>query len=205
MNHNLLLTNRSYLYAMLHTTTIPQEAFETAVTTWWDKQLGIAVAKTNEQDGFDLVQDVLLAAWEKWEELPKDETLEFYLLHALKLRIFNYYRSTTRYQQRLLKLELLLDSSIEQEDAMAGENLQAFREALLQEALATLPPHQQQLFTLRVHHQYSYQQIASMLNIAPASARVLYARALEQIKRHIRTNPAASESILSALVLFTIC
>lgn len=184
---------------------IPQAAFEAAVTTYWDKLLGIAVAKTNEQDGFDLVQDVLLSAWEKWEELPKDETLEFYLLHALKLRIFKYYRSTDRYQQRLQKLERLLNQSVEENTALAGEELEAFREALLREAVATLSPHQQQLFTLRVQHKYSYQKIAAILNIAPGSARVLYSRALEQIKTHIRTNTAASESLLSALVLFTIC
>jgi RNA polymerase sigma factor (sigma-70 family) len=184
---------------------IPQATFETVVMAYWDKLLCIAVAKTNEQDGFDILQDVLLSAWEKWEELPKDETLEFYLLHALKLRIFNYYRSTSRYQQQLQKLETLLDHSVEQKDTLAGENLQVFREALLREALATLSPHQQQLFTLRVHHQYSYQEIAAILNIAPGSARVLYARALEQIKTHIRTNPVASESIMSAFVLFTIC
>jgi RNA polymerase sigma factor (sigma-70 family) len=184
---------------------IPQAAFETAVITYWDKLLRIAVAKTNEQDGYDLVQDVLLSAWEKRSALPKDETLEFYLLHALKLRIFNYYRSTDRYQERLNKLEVLLDHSVEQNEALAGEDLQSFREALVQEALATLSPHQQQLFTLRVHHQYSYQKIATILNIAPGSARVLYARALEQIKAHIRTNPVASDSLLSAFVLFTIC
>ncbi|BAV09682.1 RNA polymerase sigma factor, sigma-70 family [Filimonas lacunae] len=190
---------------MSSTSSIRQATFETAVIAYWDKLLGIAVAKTNEQDGFDLVQDVLLSAWEKWGELPKDESLEFYLLHALKLRIFNYYRSTDRYQQRLQKLEELLNHSVEQNDALAGEDLQAFREALVREAVATLSPNQQQLFTLRVQHQYSYQKIAAILHIAPGSARVLYARALEQIKTHIRTNPAASESILSAFVLFTIC
>lgn len=190
---------------MLFPSSIPQAAFETAVMRYWDKLLGVAVAKTDEQDGFDLVQDVLLAAWEKWEELPKDETLEYYLLHALKLRIFNYYRSTSRYRHRLQKLEMLLDTTVEQDDVLAGEHGLAFREALLREAMAALTPHQQQLFTLRVHHRYSYQQIAAILHIAPASARVLYARALEQIKTHIRTNPVASESLLSAFVLFTIC
>jgi RNA polymerase sigma factor (sigma-70 family) len=183
----------------------PQAAFEAAVARYWDKLLGIAIAKTNEQDGFDLVQDILLSAWEKWEEVPKDETLEFYLLHALKLRIFNYYRSTGRYQHHLQKLEILLNDSVEQNDALAGESLHGLREALLQQAIATLSPHQQQLFTLRVRHQYSYQKIAAMLNIEPGSARVLYARALEQVKAHIKTNPALSAGVVSAFVLFTIC
>lgn len=183
----------------------PQAAFEAAVATYWDKLLGIAIAKTNEQDGFDLVQDILLSAWEKWEELPKDETLEFYLLHALKLRIFNYYRSSGRYQHHLQKLEILLSDSVEHNDALAGESLHDLREALLHEAIEALSPHQQQLFTLRIKHQYSYQKIATILGIEPGSARVLYARALEQVKAHIKTNPAVSANMVSAFVLFTIC
>lgn len=183
----------------------PQMAFEAAVIAYWDKLLGIAVAKTNQQDGFDLVQDVLLAAWEKWEELPKDQSLEFYLLHSLKLRIFNYYRSTGRYQVHLQKLEMLLNDSITEHIALEGMELGHLRETLLQEAIETLAPHQQQLFTLRLRYQYSYKKIADLLHIEPASARVIYSRALEQVKAHIRANPDLSASLVSTLVLVTIC
>lgn len=178
--------------------------FETAVNKYWNKLTAIAVAKTNKEDGFDIVQDVLLAAWQKWDELPKDEGLEYYLLHALKLRIFNYYRSSSRYQAALKKLEILLDGSTEEDSPLASEEFHNLRESILGEAIQTLSPSQQKLFTLRLHHHYSYQKIAELLNIEPASARVMYARALEQVKAHIRSNPALATALITTLDLFTI-
>lgn len=52
--------------------------------SYWGKLPGIATAKTNRNDA----PDVFLSLWEKWEEAPKDESPEYYLLHALKPRIY---------------------------------------------------------------------------------------------------------------------
>ncbi len=179
-------------------------AFETAVALYWDKLFGIAVAKTNRQDAFDLLQDVLLAAWEKWAELPHDDSLEFYLLHALKLRIFNYYRTTGRYHAHLQKLEALLDRTVEDAAVLEEKELRGVREALLKEAVDQLSPALARIFSLRVREQYSYQQIGITLDIDPGSARVLYSRALKQVKKYIESNPSYSVRLVSAFMLFTI-
>ncbi|QEH41696.1 RNA polymerase sigma factor [Chitinophaga sp. XS-30] len=179
-----------------------QAAFEASVIRYWDKLLGIATAKTNPDDAPDVVQDVFLSLWEKWEEAPKDETLEYYLLHSLKLRIYNYYRTTSRYQAHLKALEHMLQETLEV--VFVREDMQALRESFLDEALETLSPSQRQLFLLRTRHQYSYRKIAQLLNIEPASARVLYARALQQVKSYIHANPALAARLMSALILFTI-
>ena len=52
-----------------------QAAFEAAVISYWDKLLGIATAKTNRNDAPDVLQDVFLSLWEKWDEAPRDESL----------------------------------------------------------------------------------------------------------------------------------
>ncbi|UYQ91218.1 sigma-70 family RNA polymerase sigma factor [Chitinophaga horti] len=176
-------------------------SFEASVQVYWNKLLAVAVAKTNAHDAFDIVQDVLMAAWEKWEDLPKDEQLEYYLLNALKFRVLNYYRSAGRYSAHLKTLEDLLTGTIEEASAIESE---ALMETVLKEAIDMLSPHQQKLFVLRLRHQYSYKKIATELDIAPGSARVLYSRALEQVKDHIRSNPALSAQLVSAMLLFTI-
>lgn len=181
-----------------------QQDFETSVAAYWDKLLGIAVAKTNAHDAFDIVQDVLLCLWEKWEEVPKDETLEFYLLNALKFRIFKYYRTTGRYQAHLRKLEVLLNDTLEEPGALAQEDLRSLKEGIIEDAMEILSPSQRQLFVLRIQYHYSYQKIAQQLGIDPASARVLYSRALKQVKAHIKENPALSASLVSSFLLFTI-
>ncbi|WP_420981741.1 RNA polymerase sigma factor [Chitinophaga sp. 30R24] len=178
--------------------------FEASVAAYWDKLLGITAAKTNPHDAFDIVQDVLLSLWEKWEEVPKDETLEYYLLHALKYRILKYYRTSDRYQAHLKKLEIVLNDTLETSGALAQEELYVLKETVINEALGSLTPSQRQLFVLRVRDHYSYQKIAQQLGIDPASARVLYSRALKQVKAHIKANPALTASLVSTLTLFTI-
>ncbi|GEP92741.1 RNA polymerase sigma factor, sigma-70 family [Chitinophaga terrae (ex Kim and Jung 2007)] len=179
-------------------------AFEASVALYWNKLLGIATAKTNAHDAFDIVQDVLLSLWEHWEEAPKGPNLEYYLLNALKFRIFNYYRTNGRYNAHLKKLEVLLNDTIETADALGQEELHGLKETLVDEALGSLSESQRKLFILRVKHHYSYQQIAQLLNIDAGSARVLYSRALKQVKLHIQTNPSLSVSLVSSLLLFTI-
>lgn len=184
--------------------TARQAEFEASVAAYWNKLLGIAVAKTNAHDAFDIVQDVMLSLWEKWEEVPKDATLEFYLLNSLKFRIFKYYRTNGRYQAHLKKLEVLLTDTLEVPDALDQQDLYGLKETIMNEALDILSPSQRQLFVLRVKHHYSYQKIAQQLGIDPASARVLYSRALKQVKTHIKENPALSASLVSSFLLFTI-
>ncbi|WP_212002593.1 RNA polymerase sigma factor [Chitinophaga sp. HK235] len=179
-------------------------AFEQSVAAYWNKLLAIAVAKTNAHDAFDIVQDIFLSLWEKWDTAPKDEGLEFYLLHALKLRIFKYYRTNGRYQAHLKQLETLLQDTLDTPGTFAQEELYGLQEAVLNEALDTLSPSQQQLMTLRVRHHYSYQQIAGILDIDPASARVLYSRALKQVKTHIKANPSLALGLVTSWMLFTI-
>lgn len=181
-----------------------QAAFEASVTIYWNKLLGIAAAKTNPHDAFDIVQDVLLSLWQKWEEVPKDEALEYYLLNALKFRIFKYYRTNGRYQAHLKKLEVLLNDTLETPDALAQENLHGLKETIMEEALEVLSPSQRQLFELRVKYHYSYQKIAQQLSIDAGSARVLYSRALKQVKAHIKANPALTATLVTSFVLVTI-
>lgn len=180
-------------------------AFEALVSRYWDKLLRVAVAKVKDKDtAFDLVQDIFLTVWEKWQEVPQNDEIEFYLLHALKLRVFNFYRSTGRYREQLKRLEMLLDQTAADDSALAREALYSFREMLLEKAIDQLSPALKQLFILRVRHNYSYKKIAAILDIAPGSARVMYSRALEQVKAYIASQPTLLAGLVATLPLFTI-
>ena len=70
--------------------------YNTLVETWWNKLYGIAYAKTADRDlAHDMVQEVFLTVWEKWDAVPHNEEIEFYLLHALRYRFLNLYRSSS--------------------------------------------------------------------------------------------------------------
>lgn len=176
--------------------------YNTLVATWWQKLYGIAYSKTADRDqAHDMVQEVFLTVWEKWDVVPHNEEIEYYLLHALRYRILNFYRSSGRYKVQLQQLDdLLLEiSDSEDEHAFADQRL-----ALAEHAVTLLSPSLRRVFTLRIQKGYSYDKIGALLNIDPASARVLYSRALDQLRKNVSSRPTVALSVLMTLQLVTI-
>lgn len=177
-------------------------AYNTLVTTWWNKLYGIAYAKTADRDqAHDMVQEVFLTVWEKWDTVPHNEEIEFYLLHALRYRVLNYYRASGRYKVQLQQLDELLHEISDSEDSHAFADQ---RLALAEHAVTLLAPSLRRVFTLRIENGYSYDKIGALLNIDPASARVLYSRALDQLRKNVAAHPTLAVSVLMALQLVTI-
>lgn len=176
--------------------------YNTLVETWWNKLYGIAYAKTADRDlAHDMVQEVFLTVWEKWDAVPHNEEIEFYLLHALRYRILNFYRSSSRYKVQLQQLDDLLHEISDSEDEHAFPDQ---RLALAEHAVTLLSPSLRRVFTLRIQKGYSYDKIGSLLNMDPASARVLYSRALEQLRKSVTAKPTVAMSVMMALQLVTI-
>lgn len=177
-------------------------AYNMVVETWWHKLFSIAYAKTADRDiAHDIVQEVFLTIWEKWESVPKDEEIEFYLLHVLRYRVLNHYRSSSRYKVQLQELDDLLHQLSDHE----GDTIHTDqRLAIAENAVDLLSPSLKRVFILRIQEGYSYQKIGALLNIDPASARVLYSRALSQLQKTVATKPAVALSLIATLQLVTI-
>jgi RNA polymerase sigma factor (sigma-70 family) len=177
-------------------------AYNTVVEMWWHKLFSIAYAKTADRDiAHDMVQEVFLTVWEKWEEVPQNEEIEYYLLHALRYRVLNHYRSSSRYKFQLQELDDLLHQLSDQ-DISPIQNDQ--RLALAENAVAMLAPSLRRVVMLRIQEGYSYQKIGALLNMDPASARVLYSRAIAQLQKTVASKPAVALSLLATLQLVTI-
>jgi len=178
-------------------------AYNRLVETWWRKLYTIAFAKTADRDAaHDMVQEVFLSVWNKWETVPQNDEIGFYLLHALRYRVLNHYRKSGRYKQQLQQLDELLDqlSDTAEEQAAAAEQRLRFA----QEAVNLLTPSLRQVFMLRIEKGYSYSKIGALLDIDPASARVLYSRALTQLRKTVAARPAVAMSLALVLDLVTI-
>jgi RNA polymerase sigma factor (sigma-70 family) len=177
-------------------------AYNMVVETWWHKLFSIAYAKTADRDtAHDMVQEVFLTVWEKWEDVPKDEEIEFYLLHALRYRVLNHYRSSSRYKVQLQELDDLLHQLSDHEgDSVYTDQ----RLAIAESAVAMLSPSLRRVFILRIQEGYSYQKIGALLNMDPASARVLYSRAISQLQKTVASKPAVALSLIATLQFVTI-
>ncbi len=182
-----------------------QGDFKILVDSWWDKLYHLAFAKAggDRDAAYDIVQDVFIGVWEKWDAVPKNEEAEFYLLHALRYHVLNFYRSNTCYRSQMEQLELLFRHS-ETDTDNEEQELTDLRLKLTQTAISHLSPSLREVFVLRMEHGYSYQKIAALLKIEVGSARVLYSRALEQVRKSIAAQPAVALSFITALQLVTI-
>jgi RNA polymerase sigma factor (sigma-70 family) len=178
-------------------------AYNMVVETWWHKLFNIAYAKTADRDtAHDIVQEVFLTVWEKWEDVPKDEEIEFYLLHVLRYKVLNHYRSSSsKYKIQLQELDDFLNQLSDHErDTISTDQ----RLAIAENAVALLSPSLKRVFILRIQEGYSYQKIGALLNIDPASARVLYSRAVSQLQKTVAAKPAVALSFIATLQLVTI-
>ncbi|WP_118952847.1 RNA polymerase sigma factor [Taibaiella helva] len=176
--------------------------YNTLVDAWWPKLYRIAYAKTADRDkAHDMVQEVFLNVWEKWETVPQNEEIEFYLLHALRYGILNYYRSSGRYKVQLQQLDDLLHEIGDSEDEQQYADQ---RLMLAEHAVTLLSPSLKRVFTLRIHNGYSYDKIGQLLDMDPASARVLYSRALDQLRKTVARKPEVVLILTAALPLVTI-
>ncbi len=176
--------------------------YNALVKTWWNKLFRMAYAKTADRDqAHDMVQEVFLSVWEKWDAVPQGAEAEFYLLHALRYKILNYYRSSGRYKVQLQQLDELLNqiSDKAEEHQYADQRL-----ILAENAVELLSPSLKRVFTLRIQHGYSYDKIGQILDIDPASARVLYSRALDQLRKAVARKPEVVLSLIAVLPLVTI-
>lgn len=176
--------------------------YNTLVATWWSKLYRIAYARTADRDkAHDIVQEVFLGVWEKWDQVPRDEEVEFYLLHALRYGVLNHYRASGRYKVQLQQLDDLLHELSDSDDSRQYADQ---RIAVAEHAVAQLPPSLKRVFTLRIQEGYSYDKIGQLLGIEPASARVLYSRALEQLRKTVAQKPEMVWGILALLPLVII-
>jgi RNA polymerase sigma factor (sigma-70 family) len=176
--------------------------YNALVKTWWNKLFRMAYTKTADRDqAHDMVQEVFLSVWEKWETVPQGDDVEFYLLHALRYKILNYYRASGRYKIQLQQLDELLNQI---SDKAEEQHYVDQRLVLAENAVELLPPSLKRVFTLRIQNGYSYDKIGQILDIDPASARVMYSRALDQLRKAVARKPEVAMSLMAILSLVTI-
>jgi RNA polymerase sigma-70 factor (ECF subfamily) len=156
----------------------------------------------NQLDAEDLTQDVLLRIQKFLPKLDPTKAIEPWISAILRNRIIDHWR--TRGNRRdSFSYDAEEQPSFFPESRVAqpyGAQEQLESEHIVRSAIDGLPPRQHAVLTLRFYEGYSFEEIAAQLDLAPATARKRYSRALEAL----RSSPALvdlhlSESISPAL------
>ena len=74
-----------------------KKVFETLYREHWKKLYAICYSQTkNVQASEELVQDIFISLWNRWEDLVITSSLENYLIRAAKLKTIDYFRAVQR-------------------------------------------------------------------------------------------------------------
>ncbi|HRP54531.1 sigma-70 family RNA polymerase sigma factor [Agriterribacter sp.] len=141
----------------------------------------------------DLTQDIMLKMWSRHERLSALEDMDNYILKMAKNHVIDHFKKLARekvYQEeiwrQMQKSANVVESKLAEVDIY--NNLEA--------VLKTLPPRQQEVYTLNKREGLSLNEVASTLGITIRTARNHLDRALKVIRNNM--NP---DSFLFWIVL----
>ncbi|GAB3982156.1 sigma-70 family RNA polymerase sigma factor [Spirosoma terrae] len=138
---------------------------------------------SNQQLIKDSIHDLFLHLWLHRDNLSDTDNIRFYLFRSLRNRIVNNSKvlapvAWTDVEQILDKVfsDLPLEHTIiEQEDS-------EYQIKALRKAIDRLPKRQQEVIQLRYFHDFSLDEIASVMQINNQSVRNLIHRSIAQLK-----------------------
>jgi RNA polymerase sigma-70 factor (sigma-E family) len=133
----------------------------------------------------DVVQEVLIRASKRWEQIGKLDRPELYV----RKMIVNEYLSWRRRSWRLLPTGSATDFDDRATPDHAGQH--AERDALLTE-LGKLPRRQRAVLVLRYYEGFSDQEIADAFGCAPGTVRGYASRALAALRVELSPNASVT-------------
>ena len=138
----------------------------------------------NEDEAKDVVQEVLIKAWDRREDLVQYRSVEAWCMRLTRNISLNKLRSGHYSKTQLLEEKLRLSTekqtpyqSTESQDILT--NIQNFMKAL--------PPLQQQVLQLRDIEGYSYDEISDTLEVTLGQVKVNLYRARQHLKKNLQS------------------
>lgn len=131
----------------------------------------------NKQVAEDVVQDVLIKAFEKQDLFREEAKYRTYLYRMTINRSYDYLRSW-HYKNTIMgeKIQHLFGRSTEQDIVTQSEN------RLLAQAVLSLPLKYREVIVLTYYLDYSSEEIGMLLNCSPATVRTRLARGRKKLK-----------------------
>lgn len=139
----------------------------------------------DEDTAMDAVHDLFYKLCENSDIYKEKENIKFYLFRILKNRLIDIQRTNREYAgnneiENYDELTFRLEVSVE-EDFIAQEEREEIK-LKVQNILNSLTDRQREIVYLRYIHEYSYEEIAQLMNISVVSCRNLLSKAMTNLK-----------------------
>ncbi len=127
----------------------------------------------------DVVHEVFMAFWQKFDSLPEDTRYKSYLFTAVRNKSLNYLRDKKKHldiQDAELHISAESGTSLETEELVREINY----------ALNLLPDRCRQVFELSRYEGLKYSQIAERLEISVKTVEAQMSKALRLMREHLK-------------------
>ncbi len=132
----------------------------------------------------DSIQDLFLHLWHTRENLTDTDSIRFYLYVSLRNRIL---RNIEKHNHTSIDTQDLFENIIgvlSVEDELITNEQYSEQVIQLKRALQQLPKRQQEIIQLRYYHDFSFEEIAEMMQINNQSVRNLLHRAITELRQY---------------------
>lgn len=159
-------------------------AFELLYRKYWRRLYDSAYKRVqSREDCEEIIQELFLDLWTKRQHVTITTSLEVYLFTALRYKIYNYIRSQLT---KRAHVDYVTSLGIPQanlvEDQLYYEELQQN----LHQGLAQLPEKYRRVYELSRHQEYTYREIAQLLNLPIDTVEKQMAKALQLLRLHLK-------------------
>jgi RNA polymerase sigma-70 factor (ECF subfamily) len=132
----------------------------------------------DEDEAKNIVHDVFITVWEKFEQLPSDTNYRSYLYTAVRNRSLNYIRDK--------KKHVVLEKLQEHEPAEINTTLESSElEREIELAIESLPEKCRMVFEMHRFEGFKYAQIAEKMQISVKTVEAQMSKALSILREHL--------------------
>lgn len=177
-------------------------AFEELHRRYYKSLLTLAIKKIGDEDeAYDLLQDMFIELWEKREGFSIQNPLGNYLKNRLWFKLSGYFRSKGFKEKHFQNFSAFLKT---EQDRMPYLDALEIREmdhqyelvmSVINRTIEEMPDKMREVFLMSRSNKYSILEIAEVLNISPKTVKNQINIAMNRIRQ------ATSDSSVSALQL----
>jgi RNA polymerase sigma-70 factor (ECF subfamily) len=162
-----------------------QDKFKKNILPLIDKLFRLALSVTgNKQDAEDVLQDTLFQVWQKRDKWDSIQNLSAYCFRAIRNNAINKISLKGNQQESIPE-----HFDIPEYKSTIQERLEEEEQTeMLEEYIRHLPEKQRTIFQLRTVEEFSYKQIAEILNLTEEQVKVNLFRARQKLKAFFEVN-----------------
>ena len=159
------------------------DAFREIYNRYWKKLYQTALAKTHtEQVAEELVQNIFVSVWEN-RATAQIESLEHYLMRAMKYKVINYIQSILAKESHL---KVIHDHAIKEEVNSETQLLLHELNLAIHTAIEKLPAKTKTIFKLSREENRTVKEIAQLMNLSEKAVEYHITQSLKLMRLHLK-------------------